>query len=503
MDNKDKKLEEFFRNRVNDFDTQDGDWDKPDISAFQNAQQHFPKRPSKKVFKRNRSIIFLLLFLLLGMSVYMFCSKKNKAKIEKELNQTKKELQIAKTDLVLKNNELTSIKDQLKQREEKSSIAENINSNQVSNHQAPTFNKVSKKDFIQKETTKKSNSKNHLFPTLGLAEDKKEKSEIISIVKNNNKNTLLKQIDTLKEFVSLEKLPAPPLYLVENKTSYFTIINRLNSSFQAYSPVLASRQYNPTMELGAYYVSNSQKTPFDYSFEKLEEETFNKNEKQLSLITKGYQVTSAFPLQFITRNLWLSFGFRKTKGSIEESFATKLIYSKDGEYLDDQGKTVNQLNIITRSSVSDAGSTIDFEIPSSGDIQDGEFIYAEWNHFQDFSFTHIPIGLNYFLGRGKLKLLFQGGVGWNKVSFGEYFVDANLKYDDELLTIKENDKKEGKEFSYNFMNGYAGVGLDYSINSEWSIRTSFSLEKNFIQSDKFLASNALNQTFQIGLNFKL
>ena len=61
---KDKKLEQFFKNRVNEFDSTQDDWDKPDASVFDNAQKHFPKHP-KPVERDWKNIVMILMALLL------------------------------------------------------------------------------------------------------------------------------------------------------------------------------------------------------------------------------------------------------------------------------------------------------------------------------------------------------------------------------------------------------------------------------------------------------
>ena len=62
MADNNNKLEDFFKSRINDFDSSKDDWDLPDESVWENAQTHFPNHPLKKSFDR-KLVLLILLFL--------------------------------------------------------------------------------------------------------------------------------------------------------------------------------------------------------------------------------------------------------------------------------------------------------------------------------------------------------------------------------------------------------------------------------------------------------
>ena len=72
--------------------------------------------------------------------------------------------------------------------------------------------------------------------------------------------------------------------------------------------------------------------------------------------------------------IWITAGVRRTIGGFEKNFSDKLIYDKSGEYLDGEGKTINEFDITTQSGFGDSGSTINFEIPDGTAIDDGDFV---------------------------------------------------------------------------------------------------------------------------------
>jgi len=114
---KDKKLEQFFKNRVNDFDSPSDDWDKPDASVFQSAQVHFPKHP-KPVERDWKNIVMVLMaLLLLSLLGGLFFMKKNMTALESKLLVAETNLQNSNFDN--KKNKRQEVNNQLTTLEKK------------------------------------------------------------------------------------------------------------------------------------------------------------------------------------------------------------------------------------------------------------------------------------------------------------------------------------------------------------------------------------------------
>ena len=487
------KLEDFFKNRINDFDESNDGWDLPDESAWGNAQTHFPNHPQKKTWNWRLGVVILLAFFLLSAGTYIYFLKKD---LTKKIN----ELELAQIEIEKKNNlsadqagTITSFENQIE------ATAKNLISEKNN-----TKNAIS--SLIQQE----QNSIQTIFSQKKAIqilqnENQKLREEIISVPANfvaksesnipSNENSV-SNLSTTNSKEILENVIPIAFADMGIKNDFPIQQLDLESEFKVIFP--KPKKKSGKFEIGLSYSSMNFEIPLAYDFEKLEKEDFGKEDWSVPVICTGGEIHLAYKVR---PNLWITTGLRRTNGGFENNFSDKLIYDKSGEYFDDEGKTINEFEINTQSGFGDAGSAINFEIPTGTNIENGDFVETEWNYAQQYKFTQIPIGVNYFVGKNKLKWFLKGGIGWNRISFGEYSVEAQLSYDNEILPIKNNEKKEF-EVSSQFLNGFAGAGLNYQLTNNWNARTSFTLEKNFIQKNDFLNSNALSKVFEVGINYR-
>jgi hypothetical protein len=485
-DNK-NNLEDFFNNRINDFDESNDGWDLPDESAWENAQAHFPNQPQKKTWNWKLGVLILLVFTLFSAGVYIYFLKK-------DLVNKSNEIEIAKNEIENKNNTITNLEKEISKVEselKKEKLnTQNVITSLTQKEQILTqtiFSQKKKNQFLSKENQK--NSKELISTQSNFASKNESNFPINEKIASNY---------TIKDSkMILENLIPIASSFMEIQNIFPTQKLDLESEFNVFFPT--PKKKKGKFEIGVNYTSLNLKIPLSYDFEKLEKEDFGKKNWSFPVQTKGGEFYLAYKVR---PKLWITTGLRRTTGGFEKTFSDKLIYDKSGEYIDGDGKTINEFEITTQTGFSDAGSSIDFEIPSGTNIDDGDFLETEWNYSQQYKFIHIPIGVNYLMGKNKLKLFLTGGFGWNKVSLGEYFVEAQLSYDNEILPIKRNEESKKNEVSSQFINGFAGVGLNYQLTSSWKARTSFTMEKNFIQKDEILETNSLSKVFDIGLSYR-
>lgn len=485
-DNK-NNLEDFFKNRINDFDKSNDGWDLPDENAWENAQTYFPNYPRKKTWNWKLGILILLVFTLFSSATYIYYLKK-------DLTKKTNKIEIAENEIENKNNIITSLEKQLLK------VESELNNEKLKHQNTITsFNQkeqTSTQTILSQKKTNQFLRKENLKLKEGLIASK------TNIAANNDSNLSFNEdvrtINAKSESKIILEKPFPIA------SSFMEIQNTFpiqKLDFKKETKVIFPKQKKQKgkFELGLSYASMSFEIPLVYEFDKLEKENFGEDAWSFPIQSNGV----AFQLAYeVHPNLWITSGLRRTTLGVKKSFSDKLIYNKSGEYLDDEGKTINEFNITTQSNFGDAGSSINFEIPDGTTIDDGEFLGTEWNYFQEYEFLHIPVGINYFVGKNKLKWYFKGGLGWNKISFGEHYVEAQLSYNNEILPIKENEEIKNNKVSTQFINGYAGVGLDYQLTSNWYVRSSFALEKNFMQKKEILESNSLTKLFDIGLNYR-
>ncbi|MFK7775662.1 MAG: hypothetical protein AB8F94_26200 [Saprospiraceae bacterium] len=485
-DNK-NNLENFFKNRINDFDGSNDDWDLPDESSWENAQPHFPKYPKMKTWDWKLGVLILLVFSMIVSGSYIYFLKKN-------LIQKTTELELAHAEIENKNNTITSLKKETKAIGKTLSSEQNNVQNAISSltqqQQISTQTIFSQKKTIQVLQIGKQQLKQELILTQANFVVENESDFLPNDFFTSNFST--KKLNEILE----NTIPIASSFL-KVKNDFPKQKLDLESEFKVIFPKLKKRRSQ--FEIGINYSSMNFEIPLIYDFEKLEKEDFGKKNGAFSLKFTGGEFHLAYKVR---PRLWIRTGVRRTTGGFEKSFSDKLIYDKSGEYLDDEGKTINEFDITTQSGFGDAGSTINFEIPNGTAIDDGDFLETKWNYSQQYKFTHIPIGVTYFIRENKFQWFFTGGFGWNKVSFGEFFVEAQLSYDGEIFPVKESKNSKGSEVSSQFINGFGGAGLNYQLTPNWNIRTSFTMEKNFIQKNKMLTSNSLSKIFDIGLNYR-
>lgn len=481
-------LEDFFKRRINDFDSPNDGWDLPDEDVWSQAKIHFPNHPQKK--RSDRKLMFIVLFLLiLGMITgYVFY-------LQNELVKKSNEFDLAKKEIKNKNNTITILEKTIAKVQE-DLIQEKINTQNATSSLTQSQQTNTKTIFNQSKNSQVLKNENQKW----IGELMKTPSDLASF--REAKSLSPKEVDA--SFNSSEDTSrVSTVSTVASITSLnYPIPNELSLLKLEVLPVInlsIAMPYRERSEIGIDFIHRNFEMPLEYDFEKLEKEDYGKKDWSFPINTRGFQVRLSF--EFFS-NLWLTSGWRRTRGGFDKIFSDKLIYDKSSEYINDKGETVNEFDITTQSSFSDSGSTINFEIPDGTSINNGDFILTDWNYAQEYTFTQIPLGINYFIGKNKLKWNLQGGIGWNRVTFSEYFEKTQLSYDNEFLPIKNDGKTKRNEFKTRFMNIYGGVGFDYALNKYWMIRSAFIFEKNFLQKDPILDSNSISKGFNLGLSHR-
>lgn len=488
---KNKNLEQFFRNRVNELDANEADWDRPDASVFRNAQAEFPKYPIKKERDWKPMIILFLAALLLGALSIGFYFNNKAIKLEQQLHIAQTE--IKNIDQQLNNlsnkhkNEITTLKlqnnisNQLKDQNVNFKTTKQANKNSTSKITTP-------KKPVTASTTSNANSVK-TTPSIN--------TKTQATINKNTKQHLdvTQKVTTIKPATSpattLSKATLPSLMFDKFDQTNKKAIKNIDqlSSVKVLKPRKTKR-----FGVGLFFNALNFKTSTDYKLTKEIEQ------KTTTTAHQAYAPSIQFAYA-ITPNLWISTGFRKANINVNQRFSTALYYDKSTEYIDDFGKTYNSLSI--NESDSDVPSELSFEIPAATNIEDKELYYAQWNHIRDFSWTQIPIGINYYQGKKNLQWFAKGGFGWNLISGSETYEDANFIYKDEDLTIKdEGFLKQSEQLNTQFMSGHAGLGLNYQLTKNWQVRTSFTLERNFTKNKKVFNIENTNQHLQAGIAYK-
>jgi len=101
-----------------------------------------------------------------------------------------------------------------------------------------------------------------------------------------------------------------------------------------------------------------------------------------------------------------------------------------------------------------------------------------------------------------LEWFLKGGIGWNQVTYGKYSLDANVYYEEEILPIKKIDSTLDVDKKNQYWNASMGLGLNYQFGNNWNVRTSCTLESDFLEFKKDSDDSAWDAIIEIGLNYR-
>ena len=99
-------MEDFFKNKLNDFDGGGDGWDRPDREVWDRAQEQFPEYPVKKERDWRLLAVVLLALLTLLLGGYAFYLSQKVGDLDERLEVAVNELEeVNAENFVLKNDQ--------------------------------------------------------------------------------------------------------------------------------------------------------------------------------------------------------------------------------------------------------------------------------------------------------------------------------------------------------------------------------------------------------------
>ena len=484
MKEENKNLEDFLKGRINRLDaSSDADWDRPDPLVWKVASQQFPNYPISK--KRRPFLwLFVLLSLLLGAYTFYLHNKTANAVAYASTTETKLETAQSQIESLKKEQEL--IIDQLKKENESAaSTIDDLNAR----HQNTITQVQQQQTVIQRLNTKNESlideltSVNSMLTSVNHLYEQKSKAGIgvkegVPVQWNQ---ALAKQM----------KLAALSYGFTDHPTKY------RSKGFIAFPPPLIQKAPRfRTFEVGANVGFQNVDVPVSRSFVNLTEID---EVSTLSTWMKGIH----FAYQ-IRPNFFIRTGFQEGTTVQKEFHKEAVLYDKSGEYLDDAGKTVNDLQLNISSPYSATQNAMTVQLPEDAP-DNGDVLLFEYYDVQKYNTVRIPLGLDYYLGKGPLRFLLQGGAAWNKLFIGDYVFDGSVSYQDKELALKKVKVLDQQEFQTNFMSTYLGGGVDFSFAKYWHARASYSFENQFLKTNESLKDGPTKfntQRLEMGVYFR-
>ena len=202
------------------------------------------------------------------------------------------------------------------------------------------------------------------------------------------------------------------------------------------------------------------------------------------------------------KNMYIRAGIQKTEGKIERIWKISEDYDKSGEYLNAEGELTNDLNYTFNTPYAAHHGAINVEIPENTELEDKDNLFTQISDYQVFDYNKISLGAEYLLGNDKFQWQLQAGLSWNNLSFREYFSEAEVKVNGEILSIEKIEIKQKSDANKSFLGLYSGVGLNYNISPHWSVGANLNYNLNLInkQKNKFTVSDLLAR--EVGLTVR-
>lgn len=492
MGNDKNNMDEFFKNRLNNFDDSDGDWDLPSERPWENAQGNFPKHPKKRRFNGSNLALMLLGLTLTGAVWFIYFQQKNiadlKSKfatveaeiiltknafsdIEKEFLDLKTHFSEMNSELVFQNKNAANEIAFLQKREKKNTVILVANSSQI-NRQSIEIEKLNfENNQLQKQIT-----------TFKTEEEKRL---------NTSKNKALLSQRTIKSLPEIATLSASLL-----KDESIVCANVLMPK-----PIKIPRKRNwKKNEIGFYLTNTQYQIPLTYNF--FDANPIAVNNAVQTLNTYGLGLDFGRSLK---KNLFLKTGIQIGGGTIHRNLFSALPYDKSGEFMNPNGNFSNDWLLETNSPLGSVENRLMFNVPQGADIPDGDLVSLELQNIQELVFLKMPIGFDYYIGKKRWKSWSQAGFSMNATFLGDYLASGTLNHNNEDIPVENFNLLDEREIGSTFINAYFGIGVDYRVGSRIHLRGGYSKEFNVFTTAKLLPAASPNfdtDALKFGLHFR-
>lgn len=477
MENQDN-IGDFFRKNLKKSDNSGDDWDRPDANVWANAQAAILEEEPKE--KPALSWLYLLAFLLIScaIGVYVWSLKKQMINLEETIEQQE----------IAVNEQKQKILDL----EQKIDVRKLEHSKEIANLNNERAGILKEKKSANKELLKSRNKAVQLQKENDILESQVQK--IANQI--NDKSVILVE----EKVINLDKKevvkPISPLTITTNLLAVNDLIEMPDLAF-------------PKLIQERKIEKNKWKVGIDYSFLNLKMPANNEEKDDIKSLFNVENTVYLAPVKGISvayspkKNLYIRAGFQQTEGKIERIWKISEDYDKSGEYLDADGKVNNDLNYGFNTPYAAHDGAINVKVPEGTELEDKDNVFAEISDYQVFDYKKVSLGAEYLLNKGKFQWQVQAGLSWNNLSFKEYFSEAEVKVNGEVLQIDKVEIKQKSDVNKSFIGLYSGVGLNYNISPHWSVGTNLNYNFNLISNQKsnFSVSDLLAREVGLAVNY--
>lgn len=467
-------MEDFLRNKLNEFEESNDGWDRPDAGVWERAQGQIIAAP-KSTLKPKSLVWAGVLALLLLMAGYTWHLQQQLADLQSDLKTQHEKLTqqqlLAKENHNAEMRELTSAHEKL----------------QSANASITKKNEGLEKLVKQQQATISSLKTN--YQSLQKTNHKADKTSIAGIQPIETADLAVIESQNPKA-VSLENMTLLPAKAIALESS------ELPTLVVPVKTVLPQKHW-PKFEVGYEYALLGLKIPVQADFKDLNAISTPASK---TVFTHAHGVYFAYSPK---RNWFVRTGLRTAQMTLEQSQESGVYYDKSSEYLKPNGTTANDISLAVRTPYSELESEITLDIPQDANLKTGDWlVFGTYERLRQ-RYYQVPLGISYFHGNKRLQWQLQGGMQWNKVVFDDYFLKAYVWSKTKVLPVDKVKVLTKDVPSTQYLSAYAGIGLNYQLTQSWHLRSGLAYCFEFNdKSNEFSNSQKIANAFSLGLNYR-
>ena len=486
------KLDDFLKNRLNDFSPTEDGWNVPSDDLWHSAKEYFPKEEKKSRWFYWLPILFLL-FGSLGTGYYfgkMSYEKKNiyqkeiidssvkssnsdlqeksindkitskENTVSNQLNNTSNNIQNESDNSVteIEKNKKTNFLSQDEKIEISNSSKENAIEEIIINRSKTSLKKMGNKSYIANEGKKVSKKTDMAFP-FELAQNANDLDSNIEqgiLVKNDN-DILVKNNNNLNstEFTSLKsKVPTNleqsmvlDKSIAKSVSNFETAINKIN------------RKIRPNKEYGLSYTGILLQPLSKINFNAVNDEPVNDSLNiDLKYFNTNFHFTKWFAKKWsLSTGLYLSKFDLKIDASTNESLGTD-----DLDYF-----VSNEFNKAVDIKIVDTQNDFQIQLIEGIQVEESDPLKIDVQAHIILRSAQIPLLLNYHISKKRMEYIFSAGGSLDFYSAD--IIDAEVSIYKDGAVINEPISKSSLKEQLIFGSIYTQTAFRYKLNQRLNL----------------------------------
>lgn len=202
------------------------------------------------------------------------------------------------------------------------------------------------------------------------------------------------------------------------------------------------------------------------------------------------------------KNWWIRTGLHLYKVEVSRKSRSITSYDRTTDYINEQGEYI--LTYTSNTPYINITRNFDVVIPEDTTLQNQDQLKLTMEEFLYLRYLQIPLGIDYFYGKGKLQVLGQVGGQWNRVSVNGYGYSGKIESTTQEGIISQGSTIiDRKELHKQFLSAYAGVGLNYEFKPNWQMRAGVNCSYRFIKSELIRENVVDYPSINVSANYKL